>query len=1529
MEYFEGPVKYHSTFSTIAISIAVLLAFAAVALGVVAVLSMTSPTLIATNTILEELSSADTPLTISFGSMDRNFRDGVFINELEIGYEGESVASFDRVTVHMGLFSLLRYAAFGSGSLEVEAEGGTITIPEGMGGGSAGASDPSSFSLPPVLDNYSITLRVHDTDASIMGAAKLSDIDARITLDHGIDGLMGEVKASSIAFSESGIDGSAEGAAVSFSYDEGINADLSISSAAVSYDGYEGTVGKISASAFIPLSFDLKEAEARVSAEDISAKGEEGWAKVSDLNASYKEDLISASIDGASASVLGIDASIAHAEASTADADNIKLVIEGIDASRDGVTLLSSDMLDLAISIVERSISIASESADTGLISEGTDIFPLVSLGSLQADATLSDDGIRFSALTSAVFSSEEEEFSGTALDLRLSGLIRDGKADDVSIEISDLRLPGVDESARLSISYEDESLRFSGRYGRYLSVLGSYDGNISLSLMASDLRLYPFRPLISFFLPALSEYIGADTSATGSVNIGLEEGVDGLTGPASLSFSLKDIRFNNYSFSASTAFSMYLEKESVRVDSASINADPVAVEWKGSVDRAAMLPEGEFRLIRTSTGDALAIAVLELSDSREYSFALTIPDAPSVSFSGHVDFSTDNLISSAATLSSGDNIYPIDVTVDLASDTITLYNPQLSVNVEYGDGVYGNALFSSFALPVPSPDVAPCILNGSISASFVFSAQRLELSVPSFQIENMRHLPTSPDLSFTAEGDNDGLRISSIILSGIETEPLRGALELSLPSHSFVLYLSSSRSDEREEIRLSIYEEDSVISGIFRADNLNFARIGLEGLNGDINLTGSGGSFPTLAFSGSVTASSTDANRPGALSASLSVSSDEINLSDILYEREGLRVESPSLSFSSRTGEFSTSASVYAAMLNSDRAYPVTTSLSLTASFGEEENLFRSIMAFISDEGIGEASGSLSFGRTAIDNRIFIEPRESEFRYSSGSIEADGSLLDGYFDIPSRSFDLTLDLDPLADVTLSGILTDSGFEMKADIRNFEISVVNIFFPVPTVTFIDPAPSHGTVYIVKDGIEWDLYGKAEAETVAFDLFWMPDERVILHNPSFIVWENSITSLIDDCSVLDLNTFERLPGRVSLGVDLSPTLSLTQWSVDVYVRDGEEVGIRLPVPASNVDIWGDVSGHLSVVGYDNFVHLGGDITADDLQMSIGMEPMPEWWGTRKTTIMDMNLLLRSNVSFVLPLGPDPILTAMLAENQRISVSIPETGGLSISGNLDIRSGEFFYFQKNFYITEGSIGFPETGYGEASFNPIINLRARLKDFDSDGRPVDIFLVLRNATLDNISPTFESSPNKDINEIMSILGGAILPTGVYGDVSVSSVFSLVSASVDILSRVGILRSADNGLEASIRNSLSLDTFSIHTNIVENILYDTVSLASSNLREDNVSPMARYLNGTTLYLGKYISPELYFEGMVHLQSSTDREDVSHSFIADDLDLDIELSLEWNNPMCTVTFFTRPGNITIYDVMDTFGFELSKRIVW
>ena len=444
---------------------------------------------------------------------------------------------------------------------------------------------------------------------------------------------------------------------------------------------------------------------------------------------------------------------------------------------------------------------------------------------------------------------------------------------------------------------------------------------------------------------------------------------------------------------------------------------------------------------------------------------------------------------------------------------------------------------------------------------------------------------------------------------------------------------------------------------------------------------------------------------------------------------------------------------------------------------------------------------------------------------------------------------------------------------------------------------------------------------------------MPGERVILHNPYFAVWNNSFSSIIDDCTVLELDTYERTPGRVALTIDLSSSLSMDGWYVDVYAEEDNWIGIRLPLPSSNVDIWGDVTGYLRVgERSDSVIYLNGDLKAANLTMSIGMEPMPEWM-LRKSdtrTTSDLSLLLTENVKFVFPLTGDPILRADLAEYQSLNVKVDEMGQLDVSGSLDIRSGEIFYFQKNFYITEGNISFRQSPTDMRGFNPIINLRARLRDFDSDGNQVDIYLNLRDATMDNLSPSFESSPSKPLSEIMQILGQSILPNSVYGDISVSSMVSIVSASVDILSRFGIIASQnDNTLEQSIRSSLSLDTFSLHTNIIENLIYDTVSYASSNLNNDMLSPMARYLDGTTLYLGKYLSPELYLEGMIHLDADSNQLDTQHTFLADDLNLDIEISLEWDNPLAVFNIFTRPDNITLYDIIDTFGFGVSKRIVW
>ena len=179
------------------------------------------------------------------------------------------------------------------------------------------------------------------------------------------------------------------------------------------------------------------------------------------------------------------------------------------------------------------------------------------------------------------------------------------------------------------------------------------------------------------------------------------------------------------------------------------------------------------------------------------------------------------------------------------------------------------------------------------------------------------------------------------------------------------------------------------------------------------------------------------------------------------------------------------------------------------------------------------------------------------------------------------------------------------------------------------------------------------------------------------------------------------------------------------------------------------------------------------------------------------------------------------------------------------------------------------------------------------------------------------------------MSILGNSILPTSATQSGSgVETVASLAAAGVDILQKFGFFNLGEGGIDNSIRQALSLDTFSIHSNIVANLLTDTVSLAGFSTSSP-FSPMARYLDGTTLFLGKYLMPNIYLQALVHLSADRGNNKNGFAFIADDLVLDTEVSLEWSNPLLTVNYFTNPSNFTLYEFIDNFGFTFTKRILF
>ena len=210
-----------------------------------------------------------------------------------------------------------------------------------------------------------------------------------------------------------------------------------------------------------------------------------------------------------------------------------------------------------------------------------------------------------------------------------------------------------------------------------------------------------------------------------------------------------------------------------------------------------------------------------------------------------------------------------------------------------------------------------------------------------------------------------------------------------------------------------------------------------------------------------------------------------------------------------------------------------------------------------------------------------------------------------------------------------------------------------------------------------------------------------------------------------------------------------------------------------------------------------------------------------------------------------------MRATLADDQMVDIKVViPSMATTFSGELGLRSGEIYYIQKNFYVTEGSLKFPPIGstFIEGGM-PLLNLRARLREFDSEGNRVDIYLVLQDSAFDNLNPRFESIPMLSTNEILELLGQSIVASPTVGESGLQSVVTIASAATDVFSRLGLLQGTtiSLGFTKVIRESLGLDVFTIRTNLLQNILLEALPGLSA---DSFLSPIARYLDNTTMYM-------------------------------------------------------------------------------
>jgi hypothetical protein len=219
---------------------------------------------------------------------------------------------------------------------------------------------------------------------------------------------------------------------------------------------------------------------------------------------------------------------------------------------------------------------------------------------------------------------------------------------------------------------------------------------------------------------------------------------------------------------------------------------------------------------------------------------------------------------------------------------------------------------------------------------------------------------------------------------------------------------------------------------------------------------------------------------------------------------------------------------------------------------------------------------------------------------------------------------------------------------------------------------------------------------------------------------------------------------------------------------------------------------------------------------------------------------------------------PILHTYAKQGETVSVSYEEeTDTITLDGDIEVRGGEVFYFDRSFYLKQGSIHFEESLIDE--IDPRIRALAEIRERDQNNEEIKIYLETDNR-LSQFSPRFYSEPSKSDVEILNYIGGSLFSRIEEGGPNQLGMSAVLLTS-DVVSQFGIL----SPFERAVRDILGLDLFSIRTQVVQNILIDKLNVFGTQGTNKNVF---QALDNTTLSLGKYLGTDLFVEMLVRLQS-------------------------------------------------------------
>ncbi len=352
------------------------------------------------------------------------------------------------------------------------------------------------------------------------------------------------------------------------------------------------------------------------------------------------------------------------------------------------------------------------------------------------------------------------------------------------------------------------------------------------------------------------------------------------------------------------------------------------------------------------------------------------------------------------------------------------------------------------------------------------------------------------------------------------------------------------------------------------------------------------------------------------------------------------------------------------------------------------------------------------------------------------------------------------------------------------------------------------------------------------------------------------------------------------------VSLDASAQMNGWQPSDFrarIRTLDQSWINLDTTISGIAVKGRASADLVFSSSPGVMNLSGNLMLEKTDIVINPTQMGGGGGggsgTPTALGLDFTLSFGAGVGIYSPSKDLPIFSAFATPASSVKVTRnPETGDLVCTGALVIRGGEIFYIQRDFYLKNGRITFNETA---DKFDPLVTIVAERHE-RLDNRQVLITLSAEDQPISKFAPTLSSSDSSlSQAEIVNLLGAGLLGA-TDGSDSVDWKTAAISGT-EFIPQLNVAKSFEN----KVREAFGLDVFFFQSQVFQRWLVNMADQSSSTASSGG---LASYLDGTSLYIGKYVSDDIF----LHASASIDKDPLYRTGL---LRLDSEFGVDFETP--------------------------------